>query len=111
VAAAKGDKQKMIEQFEKGIAAEDAMPYMEPSYWPIPLRPAFAAALLEAGDAARAEQIFREDLKRWPRNGWSLFGLEQSLRRQGKTQSADLVSNELDSAWKRADVKLSLDWF
>jgi hypothetical protein len=84
---------------------------MEPSFWPIPVRPALGNAWLQAGDAAKAEQVFREDLRRWPRNGWSLFGLEQSLRAQGKSQSADLVRREFDAAWKRADAPLALEWF
>ena len=84
---------------------------MEPSYWPIPVRPTLGAALLQSGDAAKAEQVFREDLKRWPRNGWSLFGLEQSLRDQGRTESAELVAREFEAAWKRADTKLALKFF
>jgi hypothetical protein len=84
---------------------------MEPSYWPIPARPALGAALLQAGNAKRAEEVFREGLKRWPRNGWDLTGLEQSLRRQGKVESAELIKRELDTAWKRADTKLKLEWF
>jgi tetratricopeptide (TPR) repeat protein len=110
-AGLKGDTRGMIAHLEKAVAAADAMPYMEPAYWPIPLRPALGAALLESGDPAQAEVVFREDLKRWPRNGWSLLGLEQTLRKQGKAQSADLVRSEFETAWKRADVKLSLAWF
>ena len=111
VAGATGDTRALIEQLEMAVTAEDAIPYMEPSYWPIPVRPALGAALLQAGDAAKAEHVFREDLKRWPRNGWSLFGLAQSLRRQGKSESSDLVWREFETAWKRADVKLTLEWF
>ena len=111
VAGAKGDKNKMIEELEKAVAAQDAIPYMEPSFWPISVRPALGAALIEAGDAARAEQVFREDLKDRPRNGWGLFGLEQSLRAQGKNQQADDVKRQLAAAWSNADVKLDLAWF
>jgi tetratricopeptide (TPR) repeat protein len=111
VAGAKGDTATMVAELEKAAAAEDAIPYMEPSFWPIPVRPALGAACLEAGDAAKAERVFREDLRRWPRNGWGLLGLEEALRRQGKTQSADQVRREFEAAWKRADVKLALDWF
>jgi tetratricopeptide (TPR) repeat protein len=111
VAGAKGDTRAMIEKLEKAAAAEDAIPYMEPSYWPIPVRPAFGAALLQSGDAAGAEQVFREDVKRWPRNGWGLFGLEQSLRAQNKAQQADDVRRQLKEAWARADVKLDLAWY
>ncbi|HXG46767.1 MAG TPA: hypothetical protein VNO52_04020, partial [Methylomirabilota bacterium] len=52
VAGAKGDQAAMIERLEKAVAAETALPYMEPSYWPIPARPALGAALLRCGQAA-----------------------------------------------------------
>jgi tetratricopeptide (TPR) repeat protein len=111
VAGARGEKSKMVEQLEKAVAAQDAIPYMEPSYWPIPVRPALGAALIEAGNATRAEQVFREDLKDRPRNGWGLFGLEQSLRAQGKNQQADDVKRQFAATWSQADVKLDLVWF
>ncbi len=111
VALARGDFPAAIAGLEKAVAAEDAIPYMEPSFWPLPCRPALGAALLRAGDAAQAEAVFREDLKRWPRNGWGLLGLEHALRQQGKSSSADLVRHEFATAWARADVKLALDWF
>jgi tetratricopeptide (TPR) repeat protein len=111
VAGAKGNSRELIAQLEKAVAVEDAIPYMEPSFWPIPVRPALGAACLLSGDAIKAEQIFRADLKRWPRNGWSLQGLEQSLRAQGKSQQADDVNRQFIQAWARADVKLDLAWY
>jgi hypothetical protein len=93
------------------VKGEDEMHYMEPAYWPIPVRPALGAILLRSGKAGEAEQIFREDVKIWPRNGWGLMGLEQSLRAQGKSDAADIVRREFDSSWKRADTKLELAWF
>ncbi len=111
VAQAKGDLAGAITHLQKAVKAEDEMPYMEPSYWPIPVRPTLGVALMEAGRSAEAEVIFREDIQRWPRNGWGLFGLEQSLRTQGKADSADIVQREFNDAWKRADVKLQLVWY
>ena len=111
VAGATGDVRAAVGHFERAVAAEDALPYMEPTYWPLPVRPALGAALLKAGDAAKAEQVFRDDLKRWPRNGWGLFGLEQSLRIQGHNESAALVHREFVEAWKNADIPLQLAWF
>jgi tetratricopeptide (TPR) repeat protein len=111
IAWAKGDTNAMLEQLEKAVAAEDAMPYMEPAFWPIPVRPALGAALLDSGNPAKAEAVFRVDLKRWPRNPWGLLGLEASLRAQGKTDSASLVQRQFDTAWKNADTKLQLEWF
>jgi tetratricopeptide (TPR) repeat protein len=110
-AGASGDARAMIQHLENAVVAEDALPYMEPAYWPLPVRPTLGAALLKTGDAAAAEQVFREDLKRWPRNGWGLLGLEQSLRVQGKVQAGDLVHRQFEAAWTHADVKLDLAWF
>jgi len=111
VAAAKGNSVAMIEHLQKAVKTEDDLPYMEPAYWPIPVRPTLGAALIKAGKPAEAEAVFREDVKRWPRNGWGLFGLEQSLRAQGKSDSADIVHREFIEAWKRADTRLNLAWF
>lgn len=111
VAGAKGDTKEMIAQLERTLELEMALPYMEPSFWPVPVRPTLGAALLQTGDAAKAEQVFRADLKAWQRNAWSLLGLEQSLRAQGKAQQADDVRRQFANAWARADVKLDLKWF
>jgi tetratricopeptide (TPR) repeat protein len=111
VAEAKGDPAATIEQLQKAVKAEDDLPYMEPAYWPIPVRPTLGAALIKAGKPAEAEEVFREDVKRWPRNGWGLFGLERSLRAQGKSDSADIVRREFNEAWKLADTQLDLAWF
>ncbi len=111
VAEAKGDPAATIVQLQKAVKAEDDLPYMEPAYWPIPVRPTLGAALIRAGKPAEAEEVFREDVKRWPRSGWGLVGLEQSLRAQGKRDSADIVQREFNEAWKRADTKLDLAWF
>jgi len=85
------------------------MPCMEPSYWPLPVRPTLGEALLAAGEPTRAEAVFREDLERWPRNAWGLLGLEQSLRAQGRDELADLVGGQREKAWVRADVELKLE--
>lgn len=98
-------------QLEQALALETALPYMEPSFWPIPVRPTLGAAWLQAGDAVKAEQVFRDDLKAWQRSAWSLLGLEQALRAQGKVQQADDVGRQFAMAWARADVKLDLKWF
>jgi tetratricopeptide (TPR) repeat protein len=111
VAGARGEKKLMIDELEKAAAAEEAIPYMEPSYWPVPVRPTLGAAYLQVDDPARAEKEFRKDLSRWPRHAWSLLGLETALRRQGRDAAADLVKAEFEKAWKRADGPLELAWF
>jgi len=72
------------------------------------VRESLGAALLQAGDAAAAEQVFREGLRRSPRNGRMLFGLLASLKAQNKTDAAAWVEREFEAAWKGADLKLRI---
>jgi hypothetical protein len=65
------------------------------------------ALLVEAGRARDAEQVYREDLKRFRENGWSLFGLAQSLERQGRTAEANVIRGRFATAWQRADITLT----
>ena len=65
------------------------------------------AALLNAGQADEAVQVYRDDLKDWPRNGWSLFGLAQALEKTGHAKEAKVVANQFRKTWSRSDVKLS----
>jgi len=94
------------------VKAEKELSYMEPPYWHYAAKISLGAALLKNNQAAEAEQIFRETLKRdLPSNGWPLFGLEKSLRAQGKDAEANAVAKEFKKAWKHADTKLDLAWF
>jgi tetratricopeptide (TPR) repeat protein len=110
VAGARGQKETMIAQLRKAVEAEHALPYMEPAFWIYPTRQTLGAALLKLGRAAEAETEFRADLEEFPRNGWSLFGLAEALRKQGKSDAAAMVQREFAAAWERSDVKLSLEW-
>jgi hypothetical protein len=100
-----------IRHFRAAMAIEDRLSYMEPPYWHYPIRHSLGAALLAAGWPAEAEVVYREDLKRFPENGWSLFGLRQALASQGKTAEADGVARRFEKAWRMADVKLSASRF
>lgn len=83
--------------------------YDEPPGWYYPVRESLGAALLLAGRAAEAEAVFREGVKRSPRNGRTLFGLMESLRAQGKQQDTEWVKREFDAAWAKADVTLKVE--
>jgi Flp pilus assembly protein TadD len=71
------------------------------------MRQSLGMALLADRQFAEAERVYREDLERFPRNGWSLFGLAESLERQGRSAEARRVRAIFDAAWKDADVKLN----
>ena len=63
--------------------------------------------LLQAGRAAEAEQVYREDLRRNPDNGWSLFGLAQSLEAQGRAAEVETARRSFSAAWGNADIELA----
>lgn len=96
---------------QEGVKLEEGLPYTEPPFWPIPVRQYLGAVLLLAGQPAAAERVYREDLERHPRNGWSLRGLSQSLRAQQKNEEADHLEEAFKSAWQYADVSIAASRF
>jgi len=109
IAYARGDKQAALDLLTKAVAAEDATSYNEPADWDLPVREFLGGALLASGDYARAESVFRAEIEKRPRNGRALFGLAESLRKQNKTSSAQMVQQEFETAWQSADTKLTVD--
>lgn len=107
IAQARGDKKAMLELMGKAVAAEDAVSYNEPPDWDLPVREWLGGALVAAGDSREAEQVFRAELKKHPRNGRALFGLAESLKRQGKEVDARAAEREFEKAWAQADTKLT----
>jgi tetratricopeptide (TPR) repeat protein len=98
-----------VAPLKKAVALQDALTYDEPPAWYYPVRESLGAALLRAGDAAGAEAVFREGLRRSPNNGRMLFGLLESLKAQKKPEAVTLVQKEFDTAWKGADLQLRLN--
>ena len=111
LAAKRGDYDKAIAQLHRAVLLEDNLIYNEPPDWHVPVRQSLGAVLLDAGRAAEAEAIYWQDLEQNRENGWSLFGLMQSLRAQGKIAQADLIEKRFNKAWKRADVTLAASRF
>lgn len=89
------------------VALEDGLGYNEPEDWHLPVRHLLGAVLLESGSAGAAEKAYREELERHPENGWSLYGLAQSLKAQGRTEEAAAIQRRFDQAWSHADVQLT----
>lgn len=93
--------------WKDAVALGDKLSYAEPDDWFYPIRHFQGAALLDAGRAKDAEQVYREDLARHPNNGWALFGLARALGAQGKKAEAAGTKAAFDLAWKDADIVLS----
>lgn len=107
LAAARKDYKRAIAVLAQAVAAEDENAYFEPPLWHEPARQNLGAVLLAAGLPAEAEKVYREDLRRNRDNGWSLFGLAQSLRAQKKMRAARAAEAEFREAWQHADITLT----
>jgi pimeloyl-ACP methyl ester carboxylesterase/tetratricopeptide (TPR) repeat protein len=108
IAIARGDKASGINLLKQAVSAEDRVAYNEPPDWDLPVREVLGGMLLLNGENAEAERVFRAEIEKHPRNGRALFGLSESLRRQGQTSSAQMVQREFEHAWVNADVTLTV---
>ena len=107
IAMAADDLATAVAHFERAVAAQDALPYMEPPFWYYPTRQSLGVALLRADRAAEAEAVYRQDLVVYPHNGWSTYGLIESLEAQGKSVEAAEHRTHFEAMWSLADVELS----
>jgi tetratricopeptide (TPR) repeat protein len=106
LALARGDASAAIAALREAVEIEGRVPYDEPPLWHVPVRQSLGVALLQAGEAAEAEETYREELRRNPANAWSLKGLSLALEQQGKTEEAARARQEFSRAAQHADVQL-----
>jgi tetratricopeptide (TPR) repeat protein len=111
LAAKHGDYEQAIARLHRAVLLEDNLIYNEPPDWHVPVRQSLGAVLLEAGRAPEAEAVYWQDLGLNRENGWSLFGLMQSLRAQGKEEQAVMIEKRFKKAWNQADVTLTASRF
>jgi tetratricopeptide (TPR) repeat protein len=102
----KGNTGSAIKHWRAAAEAQDQLNYTEPPDWYYPVRESLGAALLDSGQAKQAEEVFRDDLRRNPRNPRSLFGLEESLALQHLDNV--WVRREFEKVWKGAEMGLKI---
>ncbi|MGH7130561.1 MAG: hypothetical protein ACREJO_01255 [Phycisphaerales bacterium] len=107
IAFRRGETDRAVSEFKSAIAIEDTLQYMEPPDWVQPVRHSLGAVLLHAGRVDEAEVVYREDLKMWPENGWSLLGLSKCLAAKNSPETA-AADARLAKAWQRSDMKIGV---
>jgi len=107
ILAREGRMDEAVTQLRAAVQAEDQLRYDEPPGWLIPVRHSLGATLMTHGRYAEAEAVYRADLARLPGNGWSLFGLEKSLRQQQKVTEAAVVGAQFHRVWSKADLTIA----
>lgn len=102
----RGRLEEAVAVLEEAVAVEDGMIYDEPEPLNFSARHWLGDVLLEMGRHAEAEAVFRAALEDHPMNGWSLLGLEASLRARGLDEEADRVHLLFEEAWARSDTEI-----
>jgi tetratricopeptide (TPR) repeat protein len=111
IAAQRRRHDEAIKTLREATKIEDSLQGAEPPHWALPVRHYLGPVLLLAGRASEAEAEYRADLRRYPENGWGLFGLLQSLKVQRKDADAAEASDRFEKAWAHADVTLAASRF
>ena len=109
VALGKKDNATAAGMLREAVAVQDTLFYGEPQDWFFPVRESLGGVLLMNGDAKGAEQVFREDLAKNPRNPRSLFGLHRALKAQDQNSDAWFVEQEFRKAWKGGTDELKVE--
>jgi predicted Zn-dependent protease len=107
IALRSGALDRAVSNFTRAVELENGLGFAEPPSWYYPARQSLGHVLLLAGRPADAEAVYRKDLVHFPENGWSLKGLEQSLRAQGRSVEASEIQRRFDQAWRAADVQIT----
>jgi len=103
-----GSNDEELAHWRKAVEIQDTLGYDEPPDWYYLTRESLGAALVRANRAAEGEQVFREALRRSPRNGRVLFGLMEALKAQNKKDGIEQLQREFEKAWSKQAVLLTL---
>jgi len=106
IALQKGEWELAATLLQEAADIESTLSYGEPPQWLQPVRHTLGAVYLKAKHYEDAERVYREDLAKWPKNGWSLYGLSRALEGQGRTAEAREVQKAYEEAWSRADAPI-----
>ncbi len=103
-AQAAGRAEAAVRHFAAAVEAQEALPYMEPPFWYVPLRQSLGGALLGAGRPGEAVAEFRRVLREVPNNGWAAAGLLRAAEALGDAAAAGEARALLARAWFGAEL-------
>jgi tetratricopeptide (TPR) repeat protein len=108
VAEARKEPQKAVAHWKEAVAVYDSLSYDEPPNWYYPVRESLGGALFRAGRFQEAEEVFREDLRRTPKNARSLFGLMECLRAQNRPDELAVLQRQFLETWQHGEIELNM---
>ena len=96
-----------ITSFKEAVKIQDTLPYTEPPFWYYPTRQTLGHALLMNNSFEEAALVFEKDLKDYPRNGWSYFGLHLAQNKLNNQEESIEALNKFKEIWGRADISIN----
>ena len=96
-----------IASFKEAVIIQDTLPYTEPPFWYYPTRQTLGHALLMNKSFEEATLVFERDLKDYPRNGWSYFGLHIAENELNNQEESIEALNKFKEIWGRADISIN----
>jgi tetratricopeptide (TPR) repeat protein len=106
-----GDETATLAHLKKASQIQHDMGYHEPPDWYFPMKEIEADAYLKWQHPKAAIQLYNEDLKQYPNNGWALYGLAAAWRQLGDNEKADHFAQAFKEAWKYADIPTPISLF
>ncbi|MEZ5788452.1 MAG: tetratricopeptide repeat protein [Xanthobacteraceae bacterium] len=108
-AMARGDRVNAKAYAEAAVKAQDALPYMEPPYWYVPVNQTLGAILLRSGEPHAATEAFKQACAKAPNSAWALFGLMRAQIASGHSEDAAKTEKRLEEALAGGTQEPSLD--
>lgn len=96
-----------VNLLKKAVKIEDGLNYNEPPDWFFSTRHHLGAVLIEAGKYNEAIKVYEEDLKQFPKNGWSYQGMKLAYEKLNNKAKVAEIDKLITNAWAYADVKIT----
>jgi len=103
--------EESVSLWRQAVALQDALLYDDPPPWYYPARESLGSALLRLNHPQEAESVFRENLRRNPRNPRGLFCLWRAVLAEGRAENADWLRQQFAEAWKGPALDPTLENF
>jgi len=100
------DYKASILLLREAIAIEDALNYNEPPDWFFSIRHHLGPVLMMNGQNRIAIELYEEDLKTFPNNGWAHHGLKQAYTALNNSENVKRINNLIAESWAHADYKI-----
>jgi tetratricopeptide (TPR) repeat protein len=104
--SALGKPDKADDHFKLAVQSEDHLTYTEPPSWHMPTRENYGAFLINQKRYDQAELVFKQNLREYKHNGWSLIGLYKAYKGLGKEGEAKEILEKFHDAWQYADIEI-----